>query len=163
MQTEEISQLIKNLLEKLLMPAEAIEVTEEGTLPDGRQGKKHFRIRARDSHLLIGTRGAHLFALNHLVKKMVAQKERPTSPAGRETDFLIDVNDYQKEALTHLKTTATIMGERARSFKTSIELEPMSAYERMTIHSFFEGATDLMTESVGIGDHRRVVIKYKGE
>ncbi len=153
MQTEEISQLIKGLLEKMLSPAEAIEVAEEG-------GRTHFRIRARDAHLLIGTRGAHLFALNHLVKKMVAKTDR--LPAGRhgETDFLIDVNDYQKEALTHLKTTATIMGERARSFKTSVELEPMSAYERMTIHSFFEGAPDLTTESVGAGDHRRVVIKY---
>lgn len=149
MQNGEITQLIKELLEKMQMPAEAIEIAEK-------DGKTHFRIRTHDSHLLIGSRGAHLFALNHLVKKMVAK-------TNRETNFLIDVNDYQKEALAHLQTTAHIMGERARSFKTSIELEPMSAYERMTIHAFFEGATDLITESVGMGDNRRVVIKYRGE
>ncbi len=154
MPKEEIVELIRGLLEKMQMPAEAIEVADEG-------GKVFVKVRSRDSHLLIGARGAHLFALNHLVRKMVAKTDR--LPAGRhgETDFLIDVNDYQKEALLHLQTTAQIMGERARSFKTSIELEPMSAFERMTVHSFFEGAADLTTESVGAGDNRRVIIKYR--
>ncbi|MEK7526803.1 MAG: R3H domain-containing nucleic acid-binding protein, partial [Patescibacteria group bacterium] len=53
-----------------------------------------------------------------------------------------------------------IMAERARSFKTNMELEPMSPYERMIIHSALESLPDIKTESVGFGRGRKVVIKY---
>ncbi len=147
MQTDRITTLIREVLAKMELPAEAVETAEDN-------GRTLFRVRSRDSHLLIGPRGAHLFALNHLVKKMVSKTDR-------EVEFQIDVNDYQAAAMEHLKTAATIMGERARSFKTAVEFEPMSSYERMILHSFFEGATDLTTESVGTGAARRVVVRYK--
>ena len=149
MQNEEITQLIREILERMQFPAEAIAV-------ESAAGRARFSVKVRDSHLLIGTRGAHLFALNHVVKKIVAKR-------GGEQQFLVDVNDYQGAAQEHLRVMAKMMGDRARSFKASVELEPMSSYERMMVHSFFEGEADLSTESVGVGERRRVVIKYTGE
>jgi spoIIIJ-associated protein len=54
------------------------------------------------------------------------------------------------------------MSERARYFKSNIEVDPMSAFERRIVHEFLSEANDLKTESVGFGPSRRVIIKYIG-
>ena len=126
--------------------------------------------------MLIGTKGAHLFALNHIVKKIVSsktatKKATAESSAGmasqdegkKERSFFIDVNGYQETAAENIKNLAKVMGDRARSFKTNVELEPMSSYDRMVIHSYLQESKDLKTESVGEGERRRIVIKYTGE
>ena len=61
-----------------------------------------------------------------------------------------------------MQATAHMMAERARYFKSNIEVDPMSAFERRIIHEFLSDATDLKTESMGEGPQRRVVIKYIG-
>lgn len=149
MTSEDIKKLISDLLSRMNIVVESIEAITDGE-------RERFLIKSVDSHLLIGTKGAHLFALNHLVKK-IAAKGGEQAP-----EFSIDVNNYQEGALENMKNLAKIMGDRARSFKSSVELEPMSSYERMIVHSFFEGSEDLKTESTGEGEHRRIVIKYIG-
>ena len=160
MDTTAITHVIEEVLRHLRVTVQSIEVSDV----DGRQC---FSIRTPDSHALIGTKGANLSALNHLIKKIVSAKNGGEKPAGAEDQhektFFVDVNGYQELALANVKTVAKIMGDRARSFKTNVELEPMSSYERMVIHAFFQEAKDIKTESVGEGEKRRVVIKYIGE
>ena len=55
-----------------------------------------------------------------------------------------------------------MMAERAKYFKSNIEVEPMPANERRIIHMFLEKIPDIKTESEGYGPNRRVVIKYVG-
>jgi spoIIIJ-associated protein len=81
----------------------------------------------------------------------------------KEGSILIDINDFQKKRVDNVRAVAHMMGERARYFKSNIEVDPMSAFERRVIHEFFSDATDLKTESIGFGPSRRVVIKYIGE
>lgn len=160
MDSNDIKQLIETILRHLQVTVENIDIT----VTDGR---RCFSVKTPDSHALIGAKGAHLLALNHLVKRIVLAKTAAKKEASGENEeehaFFIDVNGYQEAAMENIKTVAKIMGERARSFKTSVELLPMSSYERMVIHSYFQEASDLTTESVGEGERRRVVIKYKGE
>jgi hypothetical protein len=59
-----------------------------------------------------------------------------------------------------VKAVAHMMAERAKFFKTNIEMDPMSAYERRIIHSFLQNVPEVTTESKGEGADRRVVIKY---
>lgn len=156
MTSEDITELIKEFLNKMGISVDTVEVRNEGE-------REVFSIKTPDSHRLIGTRGAHLFALSHLVKKIVTKKnvtEQGEVSADTDKQFMIDVNDYQTTAMENLKGVAKIMGERARSLKTNVELDPMSSYERMVIHSFFQDDTNINTESVGEGERRRVVIKY---
>lgn|SRR3989338_1196017 len=160
MNSDDIKQLIETLLKHMQIPF-------EGVLIDESDGRERFSVKTSDSHILIGAKGAHLLAFNHLVKKIVAAKgsperisEKEIRAGEREKTFFIDVNGYQEAAVEGIKNVAKIMGERARSFKTNVELEPMSSYERMVVHSFFQEAKDLKTESVGDGERRRVVIKY---
>ena len=150
MDSNDIKKLIEELLKQMQIGFESVAVSES-------DGRERFAIQTSDSHLLIGAKGAHLLAFNHLVKKIVAAKDGAQE---REKAFFVDVNGYQEGQLETIKNVAKIMGERARSFKSSVELEPMSSYERMIVHSFFQEAKDLKTESVGEGEKRRVVIKY---
>ena len=149
MDSSELKTHLEELLRRMNIAVERIEVAEA-------EDACRFSVTAGDSSLLIGPRGAHLFALNHIVRKIASKGGAP------ERAISVDINGYQAAAATHLKDMAKIMGERARSFKVSVTLDPMSSYERMIIHSFFQDVSDLTTESVGEGEQRRVVIKYKG-
>jgi spoIIIJ-associated protein len=94
-----------------------------------------------------------------VIKKIVT-REGENDEGEERTKFFIDVNDYQAKLEEELKNKAKVMSERARSFKIDIELEPMSSYERMIIHSCLQDIPDIKTESKGFGHDRRIVIKY---
>ena len=113
-------------------------------------------IETPDSSFMIGRDGETLRSLNHLVQKIVEK-----GVIGEKgPSVFIDINGYQKKRFENLKNIAHMMAERARYFKSNIEIDPMPAYERRIIHMFLEGAKDVKTESEGYGPNRRVVIKY---
>jgi|SRR3989344_4827481 len=149
--TAKIKLIIEEMLRLMKIDFDVVEILENQYTSSPR-----FAIKTNDSALLIGTRGANLMAFNHLVKKIAS--------AGKEEDdsvkFFIDVNNYQEKLEEELKNKAKIMSDRAKSFKVDIELDPMSSYERMIIHSCLQGVPDIKTESKGEGRERRVVIKY---
>jgi spoIIIJ-associated protein len=116
-----------------------------------------YQIKSNDSKSLIGHNGETLSALNHMVKK-VAEKKKGEEE--KLIDFFIDVNDYQKKRVDALKTIAHMMAERARFFKSSVDVDPMTAFERKIIHSYLASQPDVATESVGVGPGRHIVIKY---
>jgi spoIIIJ-associated protein len=75
-------------------------------------------------------------------------------------EISLDVNGYKEAQAERLKGVAKMLAERAKMFKHDVEMEPMSAYERLVIHSVFENDPTIRTESHGEGKFRRVVIKY---
>lgn len=115
-----------------------------------------FIIKTDDSAILIGIKGVNLLAFNHIVKKIISKNKEEDE----QSKFFIDVNNYQARIEEELKNKAKVMSERARSFKVDIELDPMSSYERMIVHSCLQDIPDIKTESRGEGRDRRVVIKY---
>lgn len=123
-------------------------------------------IETPDSSFMIGRDGETLRSLNHIIQKIL-EKESLSSKTNRDEiisergpSVFIDVNGYQKKRFENLKNIAHMMAERARYFKSNIEIDPMPAYERRIIHMFLEGVKDVKTESEGYGPNRRVVIKY---
>ncbi len=115
-----------------------------------------FVVRARDGGMLIGNKGAGLAALNHVIKKMV----KSGSPAeGEDVQFFLDVNDYQRQKNESLKELAKMHAQRVRYFKKAVIMQPMSAYDRRIVHSALTECPDIITESMGEGEDRRVVIK----
>ncbi len=144
----EIIEILRTLLTHL-----GVAVTDIVEEQDERTQSLRFVITTPDSAILIGEHGARLLALNHLVKRMVERDGAPTS-------FFVDVNDYQKKRIEEIRTKAHILAERARYFKSSVEMDPMSSYERMIVHAEFTSVPDIVTESAGYGRERYVVIKY---
>lgn len=148
-----IKETVEQLLLKLCVNARFLGVSE---LNNGEILK--FSVTTDEPYLLVGDGGRALMALNHVMKK-IYERQREKKSLG-DCNFMIDVNDYQERRIGELRTKATIMAERARFFKSNVELDPMNPYERMIVHSFFSGVPDIETESTGEGRDRRVVIKY---
>ena len=154
MQTREIQNLIKELVEKTTVTVNNIEITKDGP-------STWFSVEVSEPHLFTIREGEGLLALNHLVKKIFEDK----MPEGDEEGgaaFLIDINSFQKKRVDNLRAIAHMMAERARYFKSNVEVDPMTAFERRVVHEFLSQAADLKTESTGFGPNRRVVIKYIG-
>jgi spoIIIJ-associated protein len=112
-------------------------------------------IGEQDKSLLIGRRGETLAALQFMVNLLL----------GARTDLwarvIIDVDGYRlrrKEALTSL---AARMAERVLAQRQPFPLEPMSAYDRRIVHMALAEHPQVMTESTGEGDQRRVVIMLR--
>jgi len=145
---------IKECLETMLEHLQ-VAVTDITSEADTKLNTTRFVIASPDSALLIGERGARLFSLNYLLKKII-EKEFPDA----RISFTVDVNDYQKKQVDDLRAKAHMLAERARYFKSSVEMDPMSSYERLIIHAEFTDIPDIKTESTGGGKDRRVVIKY---
>lgn len=125
-------------------------------------GQVVFSIETDDARPLIGGHGDTVHALDFLVKK-IYEKKYPTQDGEDGALFLIDVNDYRTKQIQELQTKALMLAERARSFQYDVELTPMSAYERLIVHTTLQGAPNVKTESQGEGRNRRVVIKYSAE
>lgn len=157
MNKDEITSLIKELIEKTTVPVGEISTTEE-TGGTGRAKTLWFSAEVEDPYIFWARGGEGLFALNHLARRMVETKN-----PGIVEEILIDINNFQKKRIENVRAVAHMMAERARYFKSNIEVDPMPAFERRIVHEFLSDATDLKTESQGTGPTRRVVIKYTGE
>ncbi|MDO8572800.1 MAG: R3H domain-containing nucleic acid-binding protein [bacterium] len=172
MDTEAIKKTIEEMLSLLDVSYELTVVNDETT------GTVCFQIKTGDPQILIGRDGMHLAALSHVIKR-ISDKATLPAPAcayphadrpgvalqagtnrKEQTSFVIDVNNYQGKKTEELKSMASMLAERARYFKSDVEMNPMSPYERMIIHSIFSNVKDIKTESVGEGRGRHVVIKY---
>ena len=160
-------EIVEHTLKELL---ESTGFSHSGVVRNDVAGQMIFSIQADDGRALIGMHGDTIHAMDHLVKKIV-EKRMPTgapSEAGAEETmesprFLIDVNDYRAKQIKDLQTKALMMAERARSFQYDVELSPMSAYERLIIHTTLQDQPNVKTESQGEGRNRRVVIKYSAQ
>lgn len=149
-QQNHIKEALKTILQHLSVAVNDLSVDTEGKTQTVR-----FLVSTPDSALLIGQRGDRLLALNHLLKKIFEQKWGDV-----EAPFMVDVNDYRKKQLDDLRAKAHMLAERARYFKSSVEMDPMSSYERMIVHSEFAEVPDIQTTSQGGGKERRVVLRF---
>ena len=155
MNKNEIQNLIKELIEKTKVVVKEINITED------KGNTTWFSVEVSDPYLFTGRGGEALSALNHIVRRIVESK-MPISENSLPISMLVDINGFQKKRMENIHAIAHMMAERARYFKSNIEIDPMSAFERRIVHEFLANETDLKTESTGEGPSRRVVIKYIG-
>jgi spoIIIJ-associated protein len=144
-----VKKTIEDFLGKMDILFEEVEVFK-GLSEHG----PRFIIKSQESGLLIGHRGEHLRAFNHLVRKIVLKKSEVAK-------FTIDINNYQEENIKRLRNKALAIAEEVKNTGDSQEMEPMSAYERMVVHSMFGQDPEINTESVGERDQRHVIIKKR--
>lgn len=149
MDTAHIKNTIEELLRNIPIDFDSVDIEEDS---DG--SKKIFVIKTKDSGLLIGENGETFQALNHIIRR-VADKNFEHAE-----EISIDVNDYRKSMIEGLKTKAIMLANRARDMKSSVEMSPMSSYERLIIHGALHDVPNIKTGSIGEGKERRVVIQY---
>ncbi len=173
MNKTEIQNLIKELIEKTTIPVNKISTDEDKPASFRSNGDKTawFSVEVSQPHFFWERGGEGLFAINHLIRRIIETKaskgkekvdESKDTPNKEGLGILIDINGFQKKRVENIHAIAHMMAERARYFKSNIEIDPMPAFERRIVHEFLSNATDLKTESQGEGLSRRVVIKYIG-
>jgi spoIIIJ-associated protein len=148
-----IESILKQLLAHLGFP-------NAGIAKDSVAGQVIYSIEAGEAgRILTGQYGDAVHALDFIVKKMV-EKQLPPAEGEHEPLFLIDVNGYRTQKIKDLQAKALMMADRAKSLQYDVELSPMSAYERLIVHTTLQDIPHVKTESQGEGRNRRVVIKY---
>ncbi len=103
--------------------------------------------------LLIGKHGQTIDAIQYLVNAIVWR----TWPDDRK-DVVIDAAGYRERRRTALEALAVRSAEEALATHTRIELEPMTAVERKTIHVRLKEFDGVETGSEGTEPNRFVVI-----
>ena len=146
-------ETIKNHIEEILR---IVGVAHDGVEHINDENGARFCIKTSDSHALIGPSGETLAALNHIIKRIVGRARKEEE---REETLYVDVNGYQEQLFSDIKAKAKVLAERAKSLQANIEMEPMSSYERLFVHSLLSKDSEVKTESKGEGRNRRVVIK----
>lgn len=146
----ESKTLIESLINHLGASQSTIDMVQDGTTIT-------ISITSPDDHILIGRENERFEAVSHLIKRMLAKTH------GEDTRIIVDINGLLAKRDDQIRKKASMMAERARAFKIDVELDPMSSYERMIIHSHLENEPSVRTEPVGEGRNRRLVIRYSEE
>jgi len=154
MEIDFIKKTIKILLDKFDIEFE-LEIVKDEDI-----NTICFLIKTKEPNLLIGYKGVNLAALSHILKRII---DKEFSGKKDRMCFILDVNNYQGNKINELKINAHMLAERAKYFKSSVEMKPLPPYERMIIHSLFSQAKDFETKSQGEGEERRIFIQYIGE
>lgn len=147
MEDTRIQNIIREFIEKLGIVIESIDLIPAHNL---------YSIKTPDSKRLIGPQGEHLRAVNFLLRRYTER-----IPEIAEAKFLVDVNGYLMVHITDVENKARILAERVRTFRSSVEMTPMNAYDRMIVHALFSTDPDIATESQGTGPIRHIILSYK--
>ncbi len=108
-----------------------------------------------DLGVLIGRRGETLRDLEYLARLLVAQK------TGKTIHFNVDVEGYRTRRERVLRELAKRMAARVQVNGQPITLEAMPPHERRIVHLTLHDHPHVRTNSIGEGDHRRVMILRK--
>ncbi|MFH0906859.1 MAG: R3H domain-containing nucleic acid-binding protein [bacterium] len=146
----EKTEIIKQTITKLL---ETMGFNGEVFVDDSDKDNILANIQTDQAGFLIGQAGANLEALQYIVRAMVSKKN------GASVQFLLDVNDYQKNNIELLKGLARNIAEEALLKRIAVTLQPMPAYKRRIIHTALMSYPEISTESIGDEPERRIVVK----
>ncbi len=112
-------------------------------------------IVGADLGILIGRRGETLRDLEYIARLIVSQKIH------HSVRFALDVEGYRARRERVLKELAKRMADRVRQNRQPITLEAMPPNERRIVHITLREHPTVKTQSIGEGDHRRVMILPK--
>jgi len=110
-------------------------------------------VLGNDLGMLIGRRGEHLAQLQYLVNLLVNRR------IGHWTRISVDIEGYKRRREESLIGLAERVARQVARSGRAIQLEPMPANERRIVHLALRDDPEVMTESSGEGDLRRVAIQ----
>ena len=122
---------------------------------EGDEGELILDIAAPDLAVLIGRHGRTLESLQTLVSLLVSRK------LGFRYPVSVDVEGYKSRRHDKVISMAKSAASRAVSQGRTVNLPPMSAYERRLVHIALREDDRIDTHSEGVDPERRVVITLR--
>lgn len=146
---ELIRSVVTDLIEKLGFSA-SVEVVS----PVASETAYICSVQVEDGqNFLIGQYGMNLAAFQHIVRILVRKRIL------EKLDIIVDINNYFSEKKHLLEKEATAAREDALQKNIPVTLRPMLPYERKIVHAFLSMNAGVTTESTGVGDDRRVIVR----
>ncbi len=145
-----IEKEVKEVFARLGVENDAIQVQESNDVTIA------VRVTMTEPQLFIGERGQTLFEIQHVLKSILRKK------IPEQISLSLDINDYRKNKEDYLRDLAKTTADEVALLKKEKELPPMPPAERRIVHIALSERSDVISESVGEGEERRVVIKPKG-
>lgn len=141
---------LKDVVEAAL---EGLGVVATVEIDDGEEGGLVARIEGDDLDAIIGRGGEVLDAVQLLAAQAVRRQ-----PGGQRRGVLVDAGGYRARRAELLARLAHKAADEAVEFGEEIELEPMSALDRRTVHMAIADRADVETRSEGEEPRRRIVV-----
>ncbi|MFZ3054596.1 MAG: R3H domain-containing nucleic acid-binding protein [Minisyncoccales bacterium] len=112
-------------------------------------------IKTADAQTLIGKQGLVLADVQLLLRKVIKKKT--------DKDFYLslDVDSYKKNKESYLRDVAESVADEVSRTKREKELPFTSSFDRRIVHMELANREDVITESVGEGEERKVIVKPK--
>jgi spoIIIJ-associated protein len=136
---------LETLLELLGFPS----TVEEHRLEDG----VLLDVKTDDSGRLIGRQGQTLSDLQYITNRLLFQQD-PSAPK-----VLVDVSGYRAQAREALVRKAKEAAEKVRRWGDTVELEPLSAFDRRIVHQALKDDPSIETHSVEVeGTEKKAIL-----
>jgi spoIIIJ-associated protein len=145
---------LRDFLEKIVRAAGLqLQVTVQVIEPGGGNDAEVLaNVDGRDKEILLERSAEVLKALEHLAFRALRLE-----PEFHEK-IHIDCGGYRALRFEELRMTARVAAERVQTSKQPFRLNPMTSRERRIVHLTLKDMPGVRTESVGVGEHRQVVI-----
>lgn len=145
---DQVKQITEELLSKLEIVGTVVVDTDE-------TGAFRVHIETEETGLLIGFHGKTLESFQILLGIIVSKQLR------QWVRVYVNVGDYREKREETLMIMAQRAAERALSLNRPVELPHLSASERRVVHLTLSGDERVLTESVGEGSSRTLLVKPK--
>ncbi|MDD3032764.1 MAG: hypothetical protein PHX52_01115 [Candidatus Pacebacteria bacterium] len=110
-------------------------------------------FKIEDAKMFIGRQGLMLADIQLLLRKVIKKE------IGKEIYLTLDIDNYRRNKINSYKSMANSAAEEVITTGQQRTLPPLSAYARRIIHMELAKRDDVVTESIGEGEDRRVSIK----
>ena len=142
-----IEKTVKELFD-LLSINDPFEISEE-------EDSINITLDTQESGIIIGRHGDTLESLQLILSLCIAKE------AGEFKRVSLEVGDYKKNREDYLKSLAHQTKDRVISEGREITLPNLKPWERRVVHLEFQDDDEVVSESVGEGRDRTLVVRPK--
>ena len=146
---ETIKEIIKDFFSKA-----GFEVTVEGNcINRDNEDVLEININTSEAQNLIGKQGLVLADIQLLLRKVIKKKTE------KEFYLSLDIDGYKKNKESYLRNVAQSVADEVSRTRQEKELPYTSSFDRRIVHMELADRKDVLTESIGEGEERRIIIK----
>lgn len=110
-------------------------------------------IKTSEAQNLIGKQGLVLADIQLLLRKVIKKKTE------KEFYLSLDIDGYKRNKESYLRSVAQSIADEVSRTRQQKELPYTSSFDRRIVHMELADRKDVITESIGEGEERRIVIK----
>lgn len=149
---EEIEN-IKEIIKEFFLKAGFIVEVEGSCISRDNEDVLEMEVKTSEAQNLIGKQGLVLADIQLLLRKVIKKK------TDKEFYLSLDIDGYKKNKESYLRNVAQSVADEVSRTKREKELPYTSSFDRRVVHMELADRKDVITESIGEGEERRIVIK----